>query len=167
VTSRAGCDIAPVDVRDPLQVRRIESFIWPDQLPRLEQLRNAVRLTTRLAALELEQADVIDWLHAKLATPTDGVATVVYHSILWWYLSEEQRRAMTDLIEAAGRRAGERSPLAWLQFEMRGIKGADIDLTLWPNGEKVLLGRADPHGRSIRWFHDATGLRPPAAAPRS
>jgi hypothetical protein len=165
VASRAGCDIAPIDVRDPIQVQRIESFVWPDQLPRLQQLRAAIHLATGFAPVGAEKADVVDWLNQQLTTTADGVATIVYHSIFWWYLSEEQRQAMTDLIREAGTRAREQAPLAWLQFEMRGAKGADVDLTLWPSGEKVLLGRADPHGRTIRWFNDSTAPRPSTPVP--
>lgn len=165
--SRAGCDVAPIDVRDPVQVHRIESFVWPDQLSRLQQLRDALRCATEQATSTPERADVIDWLRQRLSAHADGVATVVYHSIFWWYLSKEQRQAMNDLMQDAGERASADAPLAWLQFEMRGAKGADIDLTQWPGGEKVLLGRADPHGRNIRWFQDSdTEPRPLAPDPQ-
>jgi hypothetical protein len=154
VLRRAGCDIAPIDIRDPLHAHRLESFVWPDQLSRLQQLRAAIRLAAEQASVGLEKADVVEWLRGQLASSADGVATIVYHSILWWYLSEEQREAMTELLHQAGRRASSRAPLAWLQFEVRGVQGAEIELTLWPNGGTVLLGSADPHGRTIRWLQE-------------
>ena len=85
VASRAGCDIAPIDIADPAQARTLESFVWPDQAERQRQLRAAIaaarrdppRLTRRAAA---------DWLAEQLAEPATGIATVVFHSIMWWYL---------------------------------------------------------------------------------
>src|SRR5262249_29142617 len=44
VVERRGCDLTPVDIRDPSQVRMLESFVWPDQLRRLVQLRAAATL---------------------------------------------------------------------------------------------------------------------------
>jgi hypothetical protein len=150
VVARAGCDVAPIDVTDPAQVRMLESFVWPDQLERLAQLRAAIALARRDPP-PLVRCGAADWLAQQLATPRDGVATVVFHSIMWWYLSEAERDRVTELVIAAGARASRAAPLAWLRLEMMTAIEPDLRLTRWPGGEEVVLARADAHGRYVRW----------------
>lgn len=149
VAERAGCDLAPIDVTDAAQVRVLESFVWPDHLERLAQLRAAVRalqhdpprLTRRRAA---------EWLAAE-ATPRPGVTTVVFHSIMWWYLSAEERDAVEAHMAAAGARATADAPLAWLRMELMSARDPEVRLRLWPPGEDHLLAHADAHGKRITW----------------
>ena len=52
----------------------------------------------------------------------------------------------------AGSRAMMDAPLARLQLEADGEpEGAAILLTLWPTGETREIGRADFHGRWVKW----------------
>src|SRR5262245_44860636 len=41
IASRRGCDLYPLDLRDPAQLRRIESFLWADQPDRHRLLHAA------------------------------------------------------------------------------------------------------------------------------
>jgi hypothetical protein len=150
VVERAGCDLSPVDVTDPLQVRVLESFIWADQIERLAQLRAAVALAQREPPT-LVREPAAEWLGKQLAVPREGVATVVFHSIMWWYLSEEEREQVSAIIAAAGVRATASAPLAWLRLELMGSTEPDLRLTQWPAGESTLLAHADAHGRYVRW----------------
>ena len=75
----------------------------------------------------------------------------MFHSIVWWYLSEEERREIELLLDTAGSRATRESPLAWLRMEMLTRQDAEIRLKLWPTGEDKLIALADPHGRRVRW----------------
>jgi hypothetical protein len=150
VVARAGCDLSPVDVCDPEQVRVLESFIWADQLERLAQLRAAVALT-RQDPPALTRQHAGDWLAEQLAIPRAGVVTVIFHSIMWWYLSEEERERVTETIKAAGSRATSNAPLAWLNLELKGASDPDLRLTQWPGGGEIVLAHADPHGRYVRW----------------
>jgi hypothetical protein len=151
VAERGGCDIAPIDVTDSAHVRTLESFVWADQLERLRQLRAAVAVARR-APPAIARRRAADWLAEQLAAPRAGIATVVFHSIMWWYLSEEERELVTAHITAAGSRADANAPLAWLRFELRGVQDPEIRLTQWPGGAEVVLGRADPHGRYVHWY---------------
>lgn len=150
VSTRAGCDVAPIDVTDDAQVRRLESFVWPDQIERFAQLRAAIALARRLPP-PLVRRGAADWLGEQLATPWVGVATVVFHSIMWWYLSEDERARVSDLIAAAGSRATADAPLAWLRLELMTTPEPDLLLTQWPGGSETRLGRGDAHGRYVRW----------------
>jgi len=152
VAERAGCDLAPVDVTDAAQVRVLESFVWPDQIERLVQLRAAIDLARRTPPV-LARRRAADWLAEQLAVPRPGGVTVVFHSIMWWYLSEAERERVTAIIRGAGERSGARAPLAWLRLELQKATDADLRLTRWPDGNETRLGRADSHGRYVRWGH--------------
>lgn len=150
VSARAGCDVAPIDVSDDAQVQRLESFVWPDQLERFTQLRSAIALARRTPPPLVRRA-AGEWLVEQLATPVNDVATVVFHSIMWWYMPEEERTRVSDVIAAAGARASARAPFAWLRLELMTSPDADLLLTRWPGGDETRLGRADAHGRFVRW----------------
>jgi hypothetical protein len=150
VASRRGCDLSPIDVADPDQARRLESFIRGDQPDRLAQLRAAIA-AARHDPPAIDRGAAADWLAAQLAKPAAGVATVVFHSITWWYLSEAERARVTALIEDAGARATTGAPLAWLRFELFGYPRYQVQLRLWPGGELRPLASACPHGRWVDW----------------
>jgi hypothetical protein len=150
VATRAGCDVAPIDVADDAQVRRLESFVWPDQLERLQQLRGAIALARRFPPGLVRRA-AADWLDEQLAASCNGVATVVFHSIMWWYLSEDERTRVSAIIAAAGERASPHTPVAWLRLELLTAPEPDLLLTQWPGGTERRLARGDAHGRIVRW----------------
>jgi len=150
VVERAGCDLSPIAVADPQHARTLESFVWADQVARLEQLRAAIAAARREPPHLVRRA-AGDWLAEQLATPLAGAATVVFQSIMWWYLSNEERARVTDTIEAAGARATRAAPLAWLRFDLLGARSPEVRLRLWPGGEDQLLATADPHGRWVTW----------------
>jgi len=76
VASRAGCDIAPLDVRDPERRLTLLSFVWPDQRQRFERLHAALDIaTTDPTYNPPSQADAAEWIDDQLDCPcrrTDG-----------------------------------------------------------------------------------------------
>ncbi|MGD9762330.1 MAG: DUF2332 domain-containing protein [Candidatus Binatia bacterium] len=150
VASRAGCDLAPVDVHDDGAVRGLESFVWADQPHRLAQLRAAV-WAARTHPLEIRRQSAADWIAVQLEAGVPDIATLVFHSIMWMYLSDDERRRVTALLERAGARASPRAPLAWLRCEFVATAVCDLRLTVWPTGEERTLAIVDPHGRWVRW----------------
>ncbi len=93
-----------------------------------------------------------------------GALTVVYHSIFWQYLGEEERARLKRVLDDARARATPDAPLAWLRMEPDG-ELTRLDATLWPGGDSHLLARAGYHGRPVRWLAGAHGpgfaLAPP------
>jgi hypothetical protein len=80
---------------------------------------------------------------------------VILHTIVWPYLDAATRTRIKAAISAAGRGASPEAPLAWLSVEPDATAGsANIRLTLWPGAATVSLGRADFHGRWVRWQRD-------------
>lgn len=151
VRERRGCDLNPLDPTSAEDRLRLMSYVWADQADRKERLRAALSI----AASEPPQVDGFDalsWLPRQLSAPRPGVATVLYHTIAWQYLPPQDRSEGETIIEEAGKHATPDAPLARLQMEADGRKdGAAIRLQVWPGGEAREVGRADFHGRWVRW----------------
>jgi hypothetical protein len=150
VAERRGCDPSPIDPTTEEGRLRLRCFVWADQTDRLARLDAALEVAARVPAL-VEQADGPDWVAARLAEASDGVATVVYHSIVLQYLARERRRVLRERIAAAGARATDAAPLFWLRMEPGGDV-AELRLTSWPGGREELLATSGFHGPPIRWL---------------
>lgn len=151
VVDRAGCDLNPLDPSSAEDCLRLASYIWADQTDRLERTRNALEIA-RNNGLTVERADAIDWLRRRLSIPHRGAAHVIYHTIAWQYLPDALREEGEALIRKAEREASEDAPLARLQLEADGRPdGAALTLEIWPSGERREIGRADFHGRWVKW----------------
>ncbi len=149
VADRRGCDVAPIDVRLPGERVRLLSYVWPDQCERLERMRAAMEIVSAEApVLDTEPAG--EWVAREVA-PREGFATVLFHSVMWWYVPEEERARITRAMEAAGAAARPDAPVAWLRMEGANLDEAEIRLRLWPAGEDTLLGAAHYHGAWVRF----------------
>jgi len=149
IAGREGCDIQPLDPCNAKDRLRMLSYIWPDQIERIENTKRALDLAC-LTGHTIRQEDALTFLSRRLVK-TEGVTRVIYHTIMWQYLSPEDQSEGTKMIEAAGHLATDTAPLAWLRAESDGLKSAAVTLSLWPSGETRELGRMDFHGRWIRW----------------
>lgn len=151
VASRAGCDIAPIDPCDDDAARRLQAYVWPDQLDRLANLRAAIAFA-RETPPSVVCARAADWLAHELAQSVEGVVTVVCHSIMWAYVPQDERARIARTIEAAGERASARAPLAWLSLEDASPVTA-LWLRRWPDAPAPrALAHADPHVTWIMWM---------------
>jgi hypothetical protein len=155
IASRRGCDLYPLDIRDPAQLRRIESFLWADQ-PDRHRLLHAAAAALPPEGAPLERIGACEFLRRELASPARGQATVLFHSHMWWYLSKEDRKEVAHCLETAGAAASDDAPLFWLRMEAPGMAFCEIRLRSWPGGEERLLARAHHHGRWVEWLGDAT-----------
>ncbi|MEO6340580.1 MAG: DUF2332 family protein [Caulobacteraceae bacterium] len=161
VAERAACDQNPIDLTDSAQVRRLQAYVWPDQVERMLRLNAAIAVAQARGA-RVERADAGDWA-AEHVHPKPGLATVVYHSIFWQYPPEAVRERLRDTIAQAGADASADAPFAWLRFEptlgQLGAVGAagrvdfvyQVRLTLWPGGEDLCLATAHTHGAWLNW----------------
>ena len=148
VAERRGCDRRPLDGLTQEERLTLESFVWPDQVKRLERLRAALALAAE-PRVEVEAAGAAAWVVERLAGPRPGLTTVVFHSIVIQYLPEEERRQFERQLLAAGGKATDAAPLAWLRMEPAG-EMAEVRLTIWPDGEERLLARVGYHGDPVQ-----------------
>ncbi len=152
IRERAGCDLSPLDPASHADRLRLLSYIWADQTDRIVRTRAALDIA-RQQHLRIEKADALDWLDQRLSGSYDGSTHILYHTFVWSYLSPEARDTGEAMIVAAGGRASDRSPLAWLRLEVDGSNTCGmLMLTLWPSGVERCIARADFHGRWINWF---------------
>jgi hypothetical protein len=145
IAERRGCDLNPIDPMLEESRAAMLCFIWPDQTDRLQQLSGAIEIARRIPA-SVDKCDAVEWLRMHLAEARLGMATVVFHSVVMPYLTDEGRENVRRLIEHAGSRATADAPIAWLSMEP-GADQADVHLTIWPGGERRLVAQADFHGR--------------------
>ena len=150
VAERAGCDPRPVDLLSDDGVLTLRSYLWADQLDRLELLDGAIAVA-RAVPVDLERADTVGWLERRLAGAQPGSCRVVFHSIVMQYVEEGERERIGAAIADAGERATAEAPLARLALEPGGDE-AELRLTLWPGGEQRVLAHAGYHGTPVTWL---------------
>jgi hypothetical protein len=163
VAERRGCDLAPIDVATAAGRRRLRSFVWADQLERMARLDAALAVAATDPPT-VDRADAPDWAAAQLATPVAGTCTVLTHAIAFQYLSVSGRAELLRAVEAAGERATDAAPFAWLRFEPGGDR-AELRLTTWPGGSVRLLATSAYHGPPVAWS-DLAGLGDAGAGSR-
>ncbi len=153
IAERHGYDIAPLDATTAAGEMTLLSYVWPDQRARLDRLRGAISVARQVPAT----------LHRRNATEAvagldlaEGTVTVLWHSIMWQYLSLPEQSTITADIEALGARATRQSPFAHLTLEPhRRTSEADIEFVVrvrcWPGGDHRLLAACSPHGPPVTW----------------
>jgi hypothetical protein len=156
IVSRAGCDRDPIDATRPEAALTLLAYVWPDQQERLDRTRAALDIAAGFP-VDLERSAIEDWLPGQLAAPAPGVATVVFHSIVWQYLSESTRALIVAALDDAGRRATADAPLAYLRLEPtpETYFPAELRLTQWPEARGGLgsrrLATSGFHFGAVTW----------------
>ena len=152
VVERRGCDRDPIDVTNATARLELMSYVWPGQARRFELLRDALELAAQ-SPPPLDCADITDWLPGQLKERHPGSVTVVFHSIVWQYLSDEERDRIEHVIHVAGERATSDAPVAWLRLEPPPeMFPAELRLQIWPGGQDRLLAHGDFQLGPLRWL---------------
>ncbi|MBI3213865.1 MAG: DUF2332 family protein [Mycobacterium sp.] len=153
IIERHGFDIAPVDATTAAGRLELLSYVWPDMTTRVARLHGALDVAARVPA-------GLDRMPAGQAVAglrlVRGTLTVLWHSITWQYLSNDERRAVTTGAEALGAQADTASPFVWLSLEpMRRTPGTRMEFVVrarsWPAGTDEIFGICSPHGPPVIW----------------
>ncbi|MDX8347996.1 DUF2332 domain-containing protein [Cognatiyoonia sp. IB215446] len=145
VVAQGGVDLNPLDPH--VHALRLQSYLWPDQPHRLELTKAAIAA----ADTQVVQGDAVDWLKDRLPHVA-GQLHLIYSTVAWQYFPAEKQEEGTALIAEAGAAATKNTPLAWFGMENDGSgRGAALTLRLWPGDLFFDLGRADFHGRWVKW----------------
>lgn len=153
VAERQGCDITPIDITTDDGAQTLRSFLWPDQVHRRARLDAAIDVA-RAHPPHIDRADAGDWVTSRLAEPSHGMATVVYHSIVLQYLPRPSFQRMRSAILRSIAEAPTNAPVFWLRMEPAGevadirLYAADTDGT--PVDE--VLATTGYHGPPITWL---------------
>ena len=153
IDSRSGTDLAPVDPTSAEGRLRLLSYVWPDQAERFARLEAAIDVARRVP-VPVEACDAVTAVR-RLA-PVEGRWTVLWHSVMWQYLTIDDQAAIEQLLVHLGEAATERAPVAHLCLEpMRRCPDAEpeflVVLHTWPGPGRRVLGTAAPHGMPTVW----------------
>jgi hypothetical protein len=154
IASTRGCDVAPVDLTDPAQALRLKAYVWPEHTIRFERLDAAIRAAAAQKP-DLVTASAADFVEAELAKPQASATTrILMHSIVWQYVPADQQARVKAAMAAAGARATDERPLAWVMVEAdRTVHRHRLTVRLWPGGgEEVQLAWSHPHGADVEWL---------------
>lgn len=153
IAERVGSDVAPVDALSAGGALTLTSYMWPDQLERLERLRGALAIARSVPA-DVRREDAVSFL--RNVELSEGHVTVIWHSVMWFYLRPDEQAEATALIVTLGEQARDTAPLAHLSLERTRRTPSSVDeflvvLETWPGGSRRVIGSAGPHGFPVRW----------------
>ena len=152
VRRRVGIDLNPVDVTSEHGARLLHAFIWPGRVERAQRLKAAIAILRREPPT-LVRGDYVELLPAVLAERDSDALTIVFQIASTGYIGRERRAELRELLE----RAGAEAPLGWVstraveELEEDRTDSYELEVGLWPGGERRLLLRCDFHGNWIRW----------------
>ena len=154
VVERRGCDASPLDPTSPADQLTLRSFVWPEQTDRLERLDGAIEVARQCGRPGGPgRRRRVDRRTVGRRRRGPGAATVVFHSIVWQYLSARTRSRLVTTLSRAGRAATDQAPLAWVRMEPIGgdisAKATEIRVTRWPGGHDTVLAHAGYHGQWV------------------
>lgn len=162
VAQRRGCDLAPVDASTVQGRLWLTSFVWPHDLHRHERLRAALEVAgSHPVTVDPEPAS--SWLASRLEPAvSDGVLTVVWHSITRQYWPPAEVAATSRVLDAAR----DRMPIAHIAMEFPAFdaerangepeyRPSELTVRLSVPGQladpaPVLLGTVADHGIPVR-----------------
>jgi hypothetical protein len=152
VRRRLGIDLNPVDVTSEHGARLLHAFIWPGRFERAQRLRRAIAILRREPPT-LVRGDYVELLPTVLAERDDDALTIVFQTASTGYIGRERRAELRGLLESAGRDGA----LGWIstraveELEEDRHDSYELEIGLWPGGERRFLLRCDFHGNWIRW----------------
>ena len=151
IIRRKGCDRSPLDVSRADHRARLMAYIWPDQAERIARITAAISIAQKDPP-EVAQAEVADWVEEQIEPePETGVTRVLFHSIAHQYFPDTAKQRISERMRAAGERATDDAPLAWLAFEQKSDWGPHLTLRLWPGGKLRELAVAGAHVHKVDW----------------
>ncbi len=155
ITSRAGCDVAPVDLQRPGEDLRLTSFVWADQPERLSRLRAAMAVARAHMANEgvtVRAQRAADFVRDQLALRPAQSVWVLMHSVVWQYIPAAEQSSILQQVEQAGQAATADAPIAWLRMEpLKADLRVELRCRIWPGGHDELLAVCHPHGAWVQW----------------
>lgn len=148
VNARLGIDLNPLDPTDSSDAAWLQALVWPEHTERLNLLDAALK-QSQANPPQVVTDDAVETLVKHVDSMPDDGTLVVYHTALLYQLSQEQQstlhRALTTI--------GETRPVWWLsgdgETDDPGTFG--LEVTRFPDGDTVQLGRYEQHGRWIDW----------------
>jgi hypothetical protein len=149
VMERYACDHRPVEIARRADAIRLLAYCWVDQRERMERLKASIALA-RTQPVKVQPKSAANFVMD--ATPQEGAATVVFHSVVWQYIPPAEQREIEDAMHAHTARATGDAPLYWLRMELNEA-ARQFELRLWAGLTRRdrLLAIVHPHGEFSIW----------------
>jgi hypothetical protein len=153
IAERAGCDLTPLDPARHEHQLRLLSYIWPDELERIERARTALEIAAR-SPVRIAERSASAWLAEQLGREHPECLTVVWHSIVRQYVPAEEWKAIDSVLATAP------EEIVVLSMEPGRADAGRVELTARRNGdrESELLALCGHHGPPVLW--QQLGSRP-------
>jgi hypothetical protein len=174
IIGRIGCDLFPFELDSQEAERTLMSYVWGDQVARLERLREGISAFQEIQAgdvpVSLHRVNLPDELSDFLRTalPADESPVVIYNTFMTTYLSDKGDSFRGTI----GRWAAVRKePVLWLQWEPvrtldegpeYGWCGWTADLWEGSSHKHWFLAWVHPHGTHIQFEPDFLSFPRPA-----
>jgi len=148
VVWRAGIDQSPIDVRNPEELRWLETLIWPEQHERVARLHAAAQLAAADPP-HLRRGDLVELLESTAEWAPPDATLVVFHSAVLNYLPSERRAEFERIVRGLD--------AVWVSNEARAVLPA-VDAGMPPGlsvrgfilaRDGVPLALTGTHGQSI------------------
>jgi hypothetical protein len=115
----------------------------------MERLRGAFELAAEVPA-ELRTEPASQTIAGITLRP--GTWTVLWHSIMWQYLDDDQKAAIEAGVATLGAAATESARFAHVSLELVKLTSdTPVEMQTWPGGTRRVLGSAPPHGIPVTW----------------
>src|SRR3954447_9660941 len=98
IGARHGCDASPIDPTPEEGRLTLLAYIWPDQAERIARMQAALKVSSELP-VEVDREPAARWTKRVLSESKPGQATVLYHSIVMQYLSDDERGVFNDNVQ--------------------------------------------------------------------
>jgi hypothetical protein len=150
VVWRAGLDLNPLDVTDPVDVAWLDALIWPEHTHRRARLRAAAAVAAAEPPL-LVRGDLLADLPALAAQAPAGATLVVFHTSVLYQVPAPVRAAFAEVVGGL--------PGHWIANEAPDV--LPYDVLPQPPGDalhNVLALDGTPlawtrsHGQAMVWF---------------
>lgn len=146
IVDRAGCDLTPLDPAEPDDQLTLLSYIWPDELDRIERLRAALSVAIR-HRVPITAKRASEWLTTQLGARGEGELTVVWHSVMRQYVEPEEWEAIERALDA-------RPGVVRLSMEPSRddhLGRQQLAICERPGTPETVLALAGDHGLPICW----------------
>ena len=146
IAARAGCDLAPLDPSRPDDQLTLLSYIWPDELDRIDRLRAALSVAAR-DPVRVAPAPASEWLPTAIDAAGERDLVVVWHSVMRQYVDAEEWAAIEAVLCA-------RPHVIRLSMEPSRddpLGRQRLSLQEHPDAAEITLARAGDHGLPISW----------------
>lgn len=114
IAARRGCDLHPIDPTTADGRLTLTSYVWVDDVPRFDRLRNALDVAAGIHATLVRQDAASFVEELKVA---EGSTTVLWHSAMWLYLPLDTKRRILAALSALGSSAESTRQLAHVSWE--------------------------------------------------